>query len=76
MATAGRQRGAGGWAVVLGAALLVAVMVIVWVLANRTTVEAPDVALTAPPIDLPSAPLPPGPSPTPDPLPTPTPGPT
>ena len=69
-----RGQGVSNWTVVLGAALLLAVAAIVWVLASRTTDQAED--LTVPPVELPDAPIPPGPTPTPDPPSIPTPGPT
>ncbi len=70
-----RGGGVSSWTVVLGAALLLAVAAIVWVLANRAEVDAPE-DLTVPPVELPDAPLPPGPTPTPDAPSLPTPGPT
>ncbi len=71
-----RGSGVSNWTVVLGAALLLAVAAIVWVLANRTAERTEDADLTVPPVELPDAPIPPGPTPTPDPPTVPIPGPT
>ena len=71
-----RCGGVSNWTVVLGAALLLAVAAIVWVLANRTVERTEDADLTVPPVELPEPPIPPGPTPTPDPPTVPVPGPT